>query len=122
MRGLNKVTLIGNLGKEPEIQTLEGEIRVAKFSLATSESYKDKAGQTQTETDWHNIVAWRGLADLASKYLNKGSMIYLEGKLKTRSYADKDGSKKYVTEIIAESFIMLDKATDKAEINAILNK
>lgn len=122
MRGLNKVTLIGNLGKDPEIQTLEGEIRVAKFSLATSESYKDKAGQTQTETDWHNVVAWRGLADLASKYLNKGSMIYLEGKLKTRSYADKDGSKKYVTEIIAESIIMLDKPTDKAEINAILSK
>ena len=122
MRGLNKVTLIGNLGKDPEIQTLEGEIRVAKFSLATSESYKDKAGQTQTETDWHNVVAWRGLADLASKYLSKGSMIYLEGKVKTRSYSDKDGSKKYVTEIIAESFIMLDKPTDKAEINAILSK
>ena len=119
MRGLNKVTLIGNLGKDPEIQTLEGEMRVAKFSLATSETYKDKAGQTQTDTDWHNIVAWRGLADLASRYLYKGSMIYLEGKLKTRSYTDKDGDKKYVTEVIAESFIMLDKPTDKAEINAI---
>lgn len=122
MRGLNKVTLIGNLGKDPEIQTLEGEIKVAKFSLATSESYKDKEGQTQTETDWHNIVAWRSLADLASKYLHKGSMIYLEGKLKSRSYLDKEGSKKYVTEIIAESFIMLDKPTDKAEINATLIK
>lgn len=122
MRGLNKVTLIGNLGKDPEIQTLEGEIKVAKFSLATSETYKDKAGQTQTETDWHNIVAWRSLADLASRYLSKGSMIYLEGKLKNRSYTDKDGSKKFVTEIIAETFIMLDKPTDKAEINAILNK
>lgn len=121
MRGLNKVTLIGNLGKSPEVQMLEGEIKVAKFSLATSENYKDKAGQTQTETDWHNVVAWRGLADLASKYLNKGSMIYLEGKLKTRSYADKDGSKKYVTEIIAESFIMLDKPTDTTEINATLS-
>jgi single-strand DNA-binding protein len=122
MRGLNKVTLIGNLGKDPEVQTLEGDISVAKFSLATSETYKDKAGQTQTETDWHNIVAWRGLADLASKYLYKGSMIYLEGKLKNRSYMDKDGNKKYVTEIIAESFIMLDKPTDKAEINATLSK
>ena len=122
MRGLNKVTLIGNLGKDPEIQTLEGEIKVAKFSLATTETYKDKAGQTQTDTDWHNIVAWRGLADLASRYLYKGSMIYLEGKLKTRSYTDKDGSKKYVSEIIAESFIMLDKPTDKAEINATLSK
>ena len=119
MRGLNKVTLIGNLGKDPEIQTLEGEVKVAKFSLATSETYKDKAGQTQTETDWHNIVAWRGLADLAARYLCKGSMIYLEGKLKTRSYTDKDGDKRYVTEVIAESFIMLDKPTDKAEINAI---
>lgn len=122
MRGLNKVTLIGNLGKDPEVQRLEGDISVAKFSLATSETYKDKAGQTQTETDWHNIVAWRGLADLASKYLYKGSMIYLEGKLKNRSYMDKDGNKKYVTEIIAESFIMLDKPTDKAEINATLSK
>jgi len=118
MRGLNKVSLIGNLGKDPEIRTLEGSIKVAKFSLATSESFKDKNGVLQTETEWHTIVAWRNVADLAEKYLRKGSAIYLEGKLKTRSYEDKEGNKKYVTEVIAESFIMLDKATDKAEINA----
>jgi single-strand DNA-binding protein len=126
MRGLNKVTLIGNLGKEPEINTLEGGIVVAKFSLATTESYRDKEGNIQSETEWHNIVAWRNLADLAGKYLRKGSHIYLEGKIKTRSYEDKDGNKKYVTEIIAESLIMLDKpnggGTDKAEINASFNK
>lgn len=118
MRGLNKVMLIGNLGKEPEVQMLEGGITVAKFSLATTESYRDKEGNVQSETEWHNIVAWRSLADLAGKYLKKGSMIYLEGKIKTRHYEDKDGNKKYVTEIIAESFIMLDKPADKAEINA----
>ncbi len=118
MRGLNKVTLIGNLGKEPEVQTLEGGITVAKFSLATTESYRDKEGNVQSETEWHNVVAWRNLADLAGKYLRKGSHIYLEGKIKTRSYEDKDGNKKYVTEIIADSFIMLDKPSDKAEINA----
>jgi single-strand DNA-binding protein len=120
MRGLNKVTLIGNLGKvgvapHPELQVLEGGFSVAKFSLATTESFKDDNGQTHTTTDWHNIVLWRGLAELAGKYLHKGSSIYLEGKLKPRSYEDKEGNKKYVTQIIAERFIMLDKPTDKAE-------
>jgi single-strand DNA-binding protein len=118
MRGLNKVTLIGNLGKDPEIQTLEGGVSVAKFSVATTEAYRDKQGDLQSDTEWHNIVAWRNLAELAGKYLHKGSHIYLEGKLKSRSYEDKDGNRKYVTEIIAESLIMLDKPTDKAEINA----
>jgi single-strand DNA-binding protein len=109
MRGLNKVTLIGNLGKEPEIQTLEGGIKVAKFSLATTENFKDSNGQNQSQTEWHNIVLWRSLADIAQNYLHKGSLVYIEGKLKTRSYDDKEGQKKYVTEIIAESILMLDK-------------
>ncbi len=109
MRGLNKVTLIGNLGKDPELTTLEGNISVAKFPLATSESYKDKAGNQQTETDWHNIVLWRGLADLAVKYLKKGSGVYIEGKIKTRNYEDKEGNKRFVTEVIAEELILLDK-------------
>jgi single-strand DNA-binding protein len=109
MRGLNKVTLIGNLGNDPNIQTLEGNIKVAKFSLATSENYKDSNGQNQTSTDWHNIVLWRGLADLAQNYLRKGSLVYVEGKLKTRSYDDKDGQKKYVTEIVADNILLLDK-------------
>jgi single-strand DNA-binding protein len=109
MRGLNKVTLIGNLGNEPAIQTLEGNIKVAKFSLATTENYKDSNGQNQSTTDWHNIVLWRGLAELAEKYLHKGSLVYMEGKIKTRSYDDKDGQRKYVTEIIGEQLILLDK-------------
>jgi single-strand DNA-binding protein len=112
MRGLNKVTLIGNLGNDPSTQTIEGNIKVSKFSLATSESYKDNNGQNHTTTDWHNIILWRGLADLATNYLKKGSLVYVEGKIKTRSYDDKDGQKKYVTEIIAEQLILLDKKTD----------
>jgi single-strand DNA-binding protein len=122
MRGVNKVILLGNLGKNPEVQTLEGGIAVAKFSLATTENYKDDKGETRSQTEWHSIVAWRSLAEVAGKYLHKGSTIYLEGKIKTRSYEDKTGVKKYVTEIIAESFVMLDKpnggGADKAEINA----
>jgi len=113
MRGLNKVTLIGNLGKEPEIQTLEGNIKVAKFSLATTEGYKDDKGVTHSDTEWHSIVAWRGLAELAEKYLKKGSSIYLEGKIKTRNYEDKTGAKKYVTEIVAEQIILLDKKSNE---------
>lgn len=109
MRGLNKVTLIGNLGNDPAIQTLEGNIKVAKFSLATTETYKDANGQQQSSTDWHSIVLWRGLADLADRYLHKGSLVYVEGKLKTRSYDTKEGDKRYVVEIVAEELILLDR-------------
>lgn len=112
MKGLNKVTLIGNVGNDPTIQHLEGNVTVAKFSLATSENVRDSNGQNQTITDWHNIVLWRSLADLAEKYLHKGSLVYVEGKLKTRNYEDKDGQKKYVTEIIGEQLILLDKRTN----------
>jgi len=98
MRGLNKVTLIGNLGKDPEVLNLAGAIQVAKFSIAVNESYRDQQGQLHTQTDWHSIVAWRGLAELAQKYLRKGSHLYVEGKLKNRSYEDKEGQKHYVTE------------------------
>ncbi len=116
MRGLNKVMLIGNLGKDPEVQTLEGGIVVAKFSLATTESYKDDKGETHSQTEWHSIVAWRSLAEVAGKYLRKGSTIYLEGKLKTRSFEDKTGAKKYVTEIIADNLIMLGNNQGKIEL------
>jgi len=112
MRGLNKVTLIGNLGDDPDVQVLAGNIAVAKFSLATTERYTDKNGQAHSETEWHTIILWRSLAELAKSYLKKGGMIYLEGKLKNRSYDSKDGSKRYVTEIIGEQLIMLDKRTD----------
>jgi single-strand DNA-binding protein len=109
MRGVNKVILVGNLGKDPEVQTLNENVKVAKFSLATTESYKDENGQTHANTEWHTIILWRGLADLAEKYLRKGSMIYLEGKLKTRFFEDKEGNKRYVTEIIGEQIVLLDK-------------
>ena len=109
MRGLNKVTLIGNLGRDPEVQTISGDIAVARFAIATNESYRDDRGKLHTKTDWHPVVAWRGLADLAQKYLRKGSHLYVEGKLKNRSYEDKEGIKRYVTEIVAESFLLLDK-------------
>jgi len=112
MRGLNKVTLIGNLGNHPDYQILENNVSVAKFSLATTEIFKDKNGQSHSQTEWHSIVLWRSLADLAHQYLQKGSLVFIEGKIKTRHYDDKDGSKRYVTEIIADQLIMLDKRTD----------
>ena len=109
MKGVNKVILVGNLGNDPEVKNLEGNVKVAKFSLATNETFRDTNGQNQTQTDWHNIVVWRGLADFAEQYLHKGSMVYLEGKIKTRNYEDKQGEKRYVTEIICEQIVMLDK-------------
>ncbi|MFZ9848094.1 MAG: single-stranded DNA-binding protein [Flavobacteriales bacterium] len=107
MAGVNKVILVGNLGKDPEVRYLEGGTAVANFTLATSESYKDKSGNRIEQTEWHNVVVWRGLAEIAEKYLRKGSMVYLEGKLRTRPWEDKDGVKRYTTEIIADNMTML---------------
>lgn len=113
MSGINKVILVGNLGKDPEVRHLEGGAVVAKFPLATSETYKTKDGQRVDQTEWHNIVMWRGLAESAEKYLRKGTLIYLEGKIRTRSWDDKDGNKRYATEIIADQMTMLgNKRTD----------
>lgn len=112
MRGVNRVMLIGNLGKDPEMQFLEGNIGVAKFSLATTETYKDRSGKLISQTEWHTIVLWRGLAELAQKYLHKGSLVYIEGRLKTRSWEDKDGNKKFATEVVGDNLIMLDKRSD----------
>jgi len=109
MSSLNKVQLIGRLGKDPEIKYTNDNVPVAKFSLATTETYKDKSGQKLESTEWHNIVCWRNLAEIAEKYLSKGKQVYIEGKIKTRSWDDKDGVKKYISEIIADNFIMLDK-------------
>lgn len=109
MAGVNKVILVGNLGKDPEMRHLEGGTAVANFTLATSETYKDKNGQRVEQTEWHNIVVWRNLAEIAEKYLKKGSTIYLEGKLRTRSWEDKDKVKRYTTEIVADTFTMLGK-------------
>lgn len=104
--------LIGNLGKDPDVQYLEGNIGVAKFSLATTETYKDRGGKLVSQTEWHTVVLWRGLAELAQKYLHKGSLVYIEGRLRTRSWEDKEGNKKFATEIVGDNLIMLDKRGD----------
>ena len=103
MAGINKVILVGRIGKDPEIRHLEGGSVVANFSLATSESYTDRRTQERiTQTEWHNIVAWRGLAEFVDRYLSKGRLIYIEGKIKTRNWTDKEGVTKYTTEIVAD--------------------
>ena len=114
MRGVNKVVLIGNLGKDPDMQFLEGNIAVAKFSLATTESFKDRNGRLVSQTEWHTVVLWRGLAELAQKHLHKGSAVYIEGSLKTRSWEDKEGNKKFATEVVANNLIMFDKRPEGA--------
>ena len=112
MRGVNRVMLIGNLGRDPDVQYLEGNIAVAKFPLATTETFKDRAGKLISQTEWHTVVLWRGLAELAQKYLHKGSLVYIEGRLRTRSWEDKEGNKKFATEVVGDNLIMLDKRTD----------
>jgi single-strand DNA-binding protein len=112
MSGINKVILVGNLGKDPEVRHLEGGTAVAKFPLATTESYKNKEGQRISQTEWHNIVVWRGLAEVAGKYLNKGMQVYIEGKIKNRSWDDKDGNKRYITEIVADNMTILGRRDD----------
>src|ERR1700743_2702932 len=111
MSGINKVILIGHLGKDPEARTLDGGVSVVSFPLATSETF-NKDGRKLEQTEWHNIVMWRGLADVAAKFLQKGKLVYIEGKLRTRSFEDKEGIKKYTTEIVAENFTMLGRKTD----------
>ena len=107
MAGVNKVILIGNLGRDPEVRHLESGTSVASFSMATTESYKDRTtGERRDVTEWHNIVLWRGLADIAEKYLKKGSSVYIEGKLRTRSW-EKDGVTRYTTEVVGDNLTML---------------
>jgi single-strand DNA-binding protein len=112
MRGVNKVTLVGNLGRDPDVQYIEGEIPVAKFPLATTEMRKERNGNVVSETEWHTVVLWRGLAELASKYLHKGSLVYIEGRLRTRSWEDKDKNRRFQTEIVGENLVMLEKRKD----------
>ena len=105
---VNKVILIGNLGRDPEVRYLESGTPVANFPIATSESYKDKnSGEKITKTEWHNIVIWRGLAEVAEKYLKKGNSVYIEGKLQTRNWQDKDGNTRYSTEVVADNMVMM---------------
>ncbi len=106
-KSLNKVQLIGNLGKDPELKYTSAGVAVATFSIATSDSWKDQEGNAQERTEWHNIVAWRKLAEICGEWLKKGKRVYIEGRLQTRNY-EKDGVKRYVTEIVADQLIMLD--------------
>jgi len=115
MAGVNRVILIGNLGKNPEIRSLEGGVKVANFSLATTETYKGKNGEKVESTEWHNIVLWRGLAEVAESYLKKGNSVFIEGKIRTRDWTDKDGNKRYTTEIIADNMVMLGGRRDQHE-------
>ncbi|MFN8416976.1 MAG: single-stranded DNA-binding protein [Cytophagaceae bacterium] len=110
MAGINKVILVGNLGKDPEVKSFEGGRKVASFPLATTESYKNKNGERVDQTEWHNVVYWGPIAEVIEKYLRKGSQIYVEGKIRTRSYDDKDGNKRYITEIMGDQMTMLGSA------------
>jgi single-strand DNA-binding protein len=107
MAGVNKVILVGNLGKDPEVKYLDNGVAVANFSLATTENYKNKEGERVSQTEWHNVVLWRGLAEVAEKYLKKGASVYVEGKIKTRKWEDKEGVTRYSTEILGENMTML---------------
>lgn len=115
---VNKVILIGNLGKDPEVRHLENGTTVANFPIATSESYTDKnTGQKVENTDWHDIVVWRGLADVVDKYVRKGQKVYIEGKLKKRSWQDKEGNTRYTTEVVADELTILSRP-EKTEENS----
>lgn len=113
---LNKVHLIGRLGKDPELRYTPAGVPVATMSIATNEAYKDKDGKVVESTDWHRIVLWRRLAEICGQHLRKGMLVYIEGKMKTRSYEDRDGIKKSVTEIVADNMQMLGGKTDTPEI------
>ncbi len=115
---VNKVILVGNVGKDPEVRHLDGGASVASFSLATSESYKNKAGERVTQTEWHNIVAWRHLADLSEKYIVKGKQLYIEGRINNRTWEDKEGNKRYTTDIVATSIIFIGRKGDDAGYSA----
>lgn len=110
---INKVILVGRVGKDPEVRHLDNNSVVASFTLATNESYKNKSGEKVTNTEWHNIVVWRSLAEIAGKYIKKGTMLYVEGKIRTRAWNDKDGNKRYTTEIEADNFQMLSSRGDE---------
>lgn len=116
MAGVNKVILIGNLGADPEVRHLQNGAAVANFRIATSETYKDRqTGEKREQTEWHSIVAWRGLAEITERFLRKGSKVYVEGKLRTRKWQDKDGIERYTTEVHADEMTMLDRANTGAE-------
>ena len=117
MRGVNKAILIGRLGKDPDVVNFDSGSKKVSFPLATSDSYKNRSGERVETTEWHNIVIWGKLADIAEQYLRKGDPIYLEGKIETRNYDDKDGNKRYITEIRTNSFTMLGSKDDNNSQN-----
>jgi single-strand DNA-binding protein len=126
---INKVILVGNVGKDPTIRYFDKGVAKATFPLATSETYTNQQGETITSTEWHNIVLWRALAEVAEKTVKKGSQIYIVGKIKTRSYVDKDGINKYITEILADTLLLLEKkpagkneVTGNASSGSVLNE
>ncbi len=114
---INKAILIGNVGNDPEVRHLEGGTPVANFSLATSETYNNRNGERVTQTEWHNIVVWRGLAEVVEKYVKKGSQLYIEGRIRTRSWDDREGNKRYTTEIVCDTMQMLGKKSDSNDIS-----
>ena len=124
MSGVNKVILIGNLGKDPEVKYLESGVAVANITLATTENYKNKEGEKVSQTVWHDIVLWRGLAEIAEKYLKKGSSVYIEGKIRNRKWEDKEGITRYKNEILADNMTMLGSrsSTEKSNENESRNQ
>lgn len=117
MRDINKVILIGRLGKDPEVINFESGTKKTSFSLATGESYTNRNGEKIENTEWHNIVMWRKLAEIGEQYLRKGDPVYIEGKIRTRSYDDKDGNKRYITEIEVDNLSMLGSRNDRENNN-----
>ena len=117
MAGVNKVILVGNLGKDPEVRYLDNGIAVANFTLATTENYKNKEGERVSQTEWHNVVLWSPLAEIAENYLKKGSQVYIEGKISNRSYEDKDGVKKYISEVVGRDIRLLGRAPESSNLN-----
>jgi len=112
MSGVNKVILIGNLGKDPEVRYLDNGVAVANLSLATTENYKNKEGERVNQTEWHDVVLWRGLAEVAEKYLKKGASVYIEGKIRTSKWVDKEEKTRYKTEVMADKLTMLGRSSN----------
>ncbi|MCX8143419.1 MAG: single-stranded DNA-binding protein [Bacteroidia bacterium] len=115
MANVNKVILIGNLGRDPEIRYMNNNVPKATFVLATHEYFKDSQGRKVEQTEWHNIVCWRALAEIAKKILKKGMKVYVEGRLQTRQWVDKNGNRRQITEIVADNFIVIRKLYNKQE-------
>ena len=114
---INRVTLIGNLGRDPEVRRLENGSVVAKFSVATNENYKDKSGEWQKQTEWHDVVVWRQLAERAEQQLTKGKLVFVEGKLTHRKWQDKEGNDRYTTEVVANTFRLLERREGGSDYN-----